>query len=523
MSTKRKKSETEEDEEIPAPPYGSYSYWEGRYQSHEKMRRKQNWNTTHDEIASSSEGEPKVDTQYSKNREETKVKVIKEEDCQDSEQGDELEDELEDAVITPAGHSWYFTYEELAPLLVPIILGEEPIDTEDVSDEEDPTLEDKKEKKDNQEKTTTTSCDNDIVNMTNKVESNPNTSPKKLIIYKEHDTKAFLEIGCGDVPLGIDFSRESKLCVIPKSGGGSSGSDTDGKESDKYKSILRRIVCCDYSEICIEYLNSQKQEQEAPNSMTNDMETELPTIQEDSPNNAFHPSINETNGNETTSEKNTRTESNVKPTHPHSYVNVEYKVHDARNLPYKTGEFDIVCDKGTLDAMLSDKVNGIKNCVRIVAESGRVLNTNGIMIIVSHLNANTSDGLKWLDEVVVPGLRQSDSYADWVIESHGADDEMDDEGELMEEEEEDGNVDDMVGDIDAPGDGEEDDPKDGETTNAHDKEDGDDPDTEEDGMSKRYGPAVYIIRKKKFSKPVTESNRYEMQTPKPIPLKFFSY
>lgn len=61
-------------------------------------------------------------------------------------------------------------------------------------------------------------------------------------------------------------------------------------------------------------------------------------------------------------------------------LQVEYEVHDARDLPYKNAEFNVVIDKGTLDAMLSDKQMGKKSCVKIISEASRVLAVDGEMI-----------------------------------------------------------------------------------------------------------------------------------------------
>lgn len=58
-------------------------------------------------------------------------------------------------------------------------------------------------------------------------------------------------------------------------------------------------------------------------------------------------------------------------------LQVEYEVHDARALPYKDAEFHVVTDKGTLDAMLSDKETGKKSCIKIISEASRVLAADG--------------------------------------------------------------------------------------------------------------------------------------------------
>ena len=55
----------------------------------------------------------------------------------------------------------------------------------------------------------------------------------------------------------------------------------------------------------------------------------------------------------------------------------------------------------------------------------------GYIILVSHLNAHTSDGIEWLDEVVITGLRDGGGrHSEWEIEVHGSDglESVDDDG-----------------------------------------------------------------------------------------------
>jgi hypothetical protein len=89
-------------------------------------------------------------------------------------------------------------------------------------------------------------------------------------------------------------------------------------------------------------------------------------------------------------------------------------------------------------------------------------------VIVSHLNANTKEGLDWLEEIVVKGLRAcGGKEVSWEIEVHGSSSE--DEAAF------------------------------------------------EDPVNANPGPAVYIIHKK----PLMEfSNEGEEST---VPLKFFGY
>ena len=113
-----------------------------------------------------------------------------------------------------------------------------------------------------------------------------------------------------------------------------------------------------------------------------------------------------------------------------------YEVGDARDLVYKNECFEVILEKGTLDAMLSDSDGlGQTNCRKIVSECGRVLKIGGYIVIISHLNAHVESGMEWLNNVIVPGLRAAGKY-EWLIEVHGSDIEIpsDDEGEDNEKE-----------------------------------------------------------------------------------------
>ena len=57
---------------------------------------------------------------------------------------------------------------------------------------------------------------------------------------------------------------------------------------------------------------------------------------------------------------------------------------DARRLPLRSGVFDIVLDKGTLDALLTDEVHGMRNATAMVREVRRTLSPGGVYLVVSH-------------------------------------------------------------------------------------------------------------------------------------------
>ena len=159
-------------------------------------------------------------------------------------------------------------------------------------------------------------------------------------------------------------------------------------------------------------------------------------------------------------------------------IPVLYEVGDARDLSYKNESFEIILEKGTLDAMLSDS-DGVSNCRKIVAECARLLTIGGYFVIISHLNAHVESGLEWLNNVVVPGLRSTAAAGnndfEWLIEVHGSDVEIPSDDEDEEKE------------IESP------------------------------------GPAVYFIEKVGLAKQEDTKTRSDDQQKPTIPLKFFSY
>lgn len=396
-SNKRKDPPVDKSDDDDTPDYGSKEYWESRYKFNLENNRDDG-----------SKDEAQADS--------NKKQCL--------EHGDNSRNE------NTKGHAWYFTYEELKPLIIPLLLGQ-PV----ASDEED---EDENEDIEGEE------VDND--------DGKKDSSAKNEETQKEKDhsvpilptqQKSMLEIGCGDMPIATDFAKEEELMI-----------DFENENKTKTKKpLLKRVVCFDYSSIVIQQLK-----------------------EEDSHNNDER---------------------------------IEYTVLDARSLPYKNNEFDIILDKGTLDAMLSDKIEGKKNCIAIVREAARVCSS--MIIIISHLNANTSKGLNWVQDVLVEGLQTAEdsNYSDWVIEVHGNDAILNEDEELIEEEDDD--------EIEI----EEEEPADdiGNDENQAEVDDNeDDCDNELD-----YGPAVYIIRKTILPSTSSSSDDTKEKAERTIPLKFFSY
>ena len=77
-----------------------------------------------------------------------------------------------------------------------------------------------------------------------------------------------------------------------------------------------------------------------------------------------------------------------------------------------------------MDAMLSGKMGGVIDCIKIVSEMGRVCKVDGYLVIVSHLNAHVQDGIEWLEQVVIAGLRLSEGSGDGTRAAAGGDGTM---------------------------------------------------------------------------------------------------
>lgn len=262
-------------------------------------------------------------------------------------------------------HEWYFSYNDLKPLLLPLILGRQEQEQEDWSDA---NVDDFEEYEDDQEdehsgieETHEANSDEEenednsqLDEENDELEESDDSDDYFQNLYKAcANTKSprkVMEIGCGDVPLMNGLVQN--LIELE--------SVTDIKAT----TIIDEIVAFDYSKCVIDVLLDKQQKET-------------------------------------------------------STVKIDYLVYDARNLPYKDLTFDVIIDKGTLDAMLSDKEKGKENCIKIVSESARLLKLDGYMMIVSHLNANNEVGMEWLNDVLGNGLKTGDRKANYRVEVHG--------------------------------------------------------------------------------------------------------
>ena len=352
------KAKRRKQTDVSPPAYGSQEYWENRY--------RRQFDAVHEEVKGGTESTT--------------------------------------ATETSPYHAWYYSYADLRPLIVPLLLGgrndlqdilkkvEEETSEEEENDDDEEKKEinisedankeiDKEEEVMLQDKNDgasrrsgsvdkISSDDDDVVDDDDDddgfVEDNDDEDDDEDVVVREGLSKkgpvSVLEIGCGDVPLGVGLALDFK--------------DLEENTMEPAATLVKQILCTDYSSTVVttmksKYRKFQKSEIISPQS------TDI--------------------GN----------------------IPLDFAVADARKLDYANDSFELILEKGTLDAMLSDKEEGAQNCVQIIRECARVLTKDGYLVLVSHLNAHTEPGLQWLSDVVFEGLRGCDPDASWSIEVHG--------------------------------------------------------------------------------------------------------
>lgn len=278
-------------------------------------------------------------------------------------------------------HAWYFSYAELRPLILPLLLGGrndlqdilkvteaevEELEPEDVKEEpgvekkEHFTIGDFVEKRqattyaetskededdESQDKNDDTIGDDvDHDEFVEVREDDEDEEEEEDVVERDGLCKkgpvSVLEIGCGDVPLGAGLAVE--FMELEQSTGASAAQ------------IVKQIVCTDYSPTVVETMQSKYRKLQNIDSIQQPKAESVVDI---------------------------------------GTVSLEFVVADARRLEYADGTFELVLEKGALDAMLS---GGEENCLLIMRECARVLTVDGYIVLVSHFNAHTERGLGWV-------------------------------------------------------------------------------------------------------------------------------
>ncbi|KAL7535900.1 hypothetical protein ACHAXR_011574 [Thalassiosira sp. AJA248-18] len=447
-----------------APKYGTKEYWEARYKAHLPGVVVKPWNQNESNVEVDNNMKNSEGSNEDPSKDETSYVV----------DGVVLSKEA----LKP-GHEWYFTYDELRPLILPLILGD--VDNEvnpdefnedqeswveeeedeggdgdsddggggDDENEEQPKCDKEKaipdggegenEEQAKSDKETASPGDkNQHLNPTN--ESAENDSEElndgtDLLAAVEaiKKPKKVLEVGCGDAPLGTALvsdltSMQSETGFGPRH-------------------VVQEVTCIDYSETVVLnlsekfWIEKKKKEQEQEQKQSSSAKDD-------------------------TLQQSQNADDNLEPS---------FRALDARSLPFSSNRYDLILEKGTLDAMLSDENVGLANCIKIVKEMARVTSDGGAILIVSHLNANETKGMNWLEDVVFRGLKEE------FLERQ----ELKAEAKLAKETEEDENEKEYVWSVGVHG-------GDGKFLDANGEEiEGDVGDA-----IPIYGPAVYVVRKK---------------------------
>ena len=341
------KSDLDEDQTASAatgkipPPYGSKEYWDQRYEKLLVVTNNQQ------EKNGNNGGKGGVDDENGDNNDNDEPVAF---------------------------HSWYFSYDDLKPIILPLILGgkeearrlcgeSKNDDADNDDDDEDGNEENKLNSKKSiphiQKKSTENKHDTvpakslvgDVCRGNNEgehdngegdeggweeveggeiSESEEETSQTETGIVVEGPISV-LEVGCGDVPLVVGLAEDLRVLT-----------------SKEDKRFVDRIVCTDYSATLIQTLERihRKKRKLPGSSSVGDSASKVEATRNDNPG--------ETNAAE-----------------------IEYMVADARDLPFPDQSFHLILEKGTMDAMISDSEVGVTNCIGIVSDCARVLATGG--------------------------------------------------------------------------------------------------------------------------------------------------
>merc|ERR1711974_15951 len=66
-----------------------------------------------------------------------------------------------------------------------------------------------------------------------------------------------------------------------------------------------------------------------------------------------------------------------------TYKGLDWQTMDAMDLKFSDGQFNVIMDKGTLDTLLCGD-NSTANAAKYCAEASRVLQSDGVLFIVSY-------------------------------------------------------------------------------------------------------------------------------------------
>jgi Methyltransferase domain len=395
--------------EVAPPNYGSKEYWERRYDKNNDRTKNPLFSAITTSTASPA------------------LLLLP---------GEDDDDNVNDQDPAPL-HSWYFTYEELRPILLPILLGGKDDDADDSDDDES---DDEQEEDHNDDhpggdvvRETNDQKPHDERNVgfcgTGATESMKSSADDDDDDVDDDDDGAMGHHKVADSRPTTSASDAAKEIVDDDCSASSYvAEEEEGDNDEMIEEIVEVLADDDDDDDDDARRNTPGLAKMGPVRVLEigcgdvplgvDLAKELLALQNDTGGSAeaIVQQILCTDFSETVIRKLQQ-----QPSPPYSNNALTFRTMDARAMDLPDASYELILDKGTLDAMLSDPNDGVKNCVAIVAECARVMTAPGCIVLVSHLNAHTSNGVQWLHEVVFAGLKRHSRNATFRVDVHGND------------------------------------------------------------------------------------------------------
>ena len=479
--------EQQQQEQTDLPPkYGDQEYWEQRYK---RLRKQDNGgnntktttrtgSTTHYDKNDDTDGQEGVRTSRytsaprfsagTKNMESNTMGEDQDGNKDDDDvplddEGNGEEESMTQVLEPLPYHAWYFSYQELRPLLIPLIFGDDENHEEDGNHQEnqgddgEDVKEDEKVRggaKENEDGDDGDEDDGDIEELSddneciefeqvdndkdNDDDDDDDEGPvdRGMGLMAEQGPIDVLEIGCGDVPLGVGLAQE--LWALEQARTNTNTGAEAGAPSPDAQPVARHILCTDYSPAVIAQMQHDHRHLKMLSSSSNStkkdnsgdaMELSAEPKEEGGGGGTTNnnPSMDHGTQNSDNDNDDIRTINNNGNTPRDTTttgLQLEFAVADACNLHFVPNQSRaLILEKGTLDAMLSDPVHGLETCRQAVRECARILTVGGYIVLISYQNAHTPQGLEWLRQVIYEGLKTNKPTLSSSNNNHDDDDE----------------------------------------------------------------------------------------------------
>ena len=106
----------------------------------------------------------------------------------------------------------------------------------------------------------------------------------------------------------------------------------------------------------------------------------------------------------------------------HTLSELKFSCMDATRLEFSEKCFDLVIDKGTVDALMceKDETKMAQVMRRLIGETLRVMKANGAILIVSHMQPDSELFSQFISSCLVPALETHpmSHSSSWCVESH---------------------------------------------------------------------------------------------------------